>query len=199
MVIKLNTWTPDTCEAPPCRVIIRFDTDAVPHAPEIVGYEQICAAHADAVPTDKILWSDGNWKDRDAYHSYQRDWFRWRSVEKFKAENPGAPLPAKLQGHETEPPTSGSVPAPSAAELTAKGRVDGWVNGHNGRKNQCSSWIESNVGEGRWADVTWWFTGVGDARVLHIDSGGALNNQQRNALQAFCDVQFGPGKVIVEG
>jgi hypothetical protein len=199
MVIKLNTWTPDTCEDPPCRIVIRFDTDDVPPVAEIAGYEALCAAHDDPVILrDRMQWADGNWKPREAYHDYQRAYFLWLAHQKFVAEAPGQPLPPGLVGHDTEPPTTGSVAAPSPAALAAKATVDAWQNTHQGWKNQARGWVEQ-LEPGRWAGVNWWFTGAGASRVLHIDTAGTLNNQQRIQLQSFCDVQFGPGAVVVEG
>jgi len=40
----------------------------------------------------------------------------------------------------------------------------------------------------------WNFDGNG---VLHVSFAGELTNAQRTAVQNYCDVQFGPGKVVI--
>ena len=45
--------------------------------------------------------------------------------------------------------------------------------------------------------VTWWFTGSGSERVLHV-SVANINQGQRNKAQKAADDYFGSGKVVIE-
>lgn len=197
MVIKLQTWEPDTCDSPACQIVQRFDTDNPGVGPVIVGYERVCPAHAATYPVGKMLWADGNWKNTTAYQQYQRNWFLWRNHQQWLIDHPSEPMPPSVVPWANEPTTPGSVTAPSGAELSGKGQIDGWVAGHNGRKNLTISAGESvRPGLDR-SRITWSWTGAGDTRVLTVNFGGQLTTAQRNQLQSLVDTQFGTGKVVI--
>ena len=205
MVIKLQSIEPDTCATgeQPCRLIQRFDTDATPRVVETVGIERTCSAHTGTFPANRILWADGNWKSASAYITYQRDWFRWRNLQQWQqrvaaGENIGAP-PPQIASFTTEPATSGSVPAPSAGEVAGLNQIATWNASHNARKNLTLSAVIVEYGRQlEDAGVTWSWAGVGDARVLTIRLNGILSTQKVSRVQNAADIQFGPGRVVIQ-
>lgn len=67
----------------------------------------------------------------------------------------------------------------------------------NRRKNTCwrmANAINTAITSDKWSALSWSF----DANdVLTVNIGTLLNSQQKNNLQNQCDVQFGPGKVVI--
>lgn len=192
---KTQAVEPDTCEGAAqgkgCRYVEIWDVEADPltrmHITAAV--ERTCAAHADTVPQGKMLWADGNWKPFKEYIEYQRAWFRHLNHKKWLIENPDEPMPPEIAGYADEPHTTGSVNAPSQAEIDALHRVAGWNRADNLKKN---SMVELAKREG--ADPSWHFEGHGDSRVLRVGNAGARKQRIQDAV----DIQFGPNKVVVE-
>lgn len=106
----------------------------------------------------------------------------------------------------TEPPTTGTVVRPTQAEIDDLDRVYAWVMQHD-------DWMSTALGAMRQelnvsteeelkqfdSMVSWHFEGTGDTRLLYVDSGRQLSNQERTRIESALDIQFGPDKVVVEG
>lgn len=182
---------------------------------------RVCPAHAvpALVPApggrvDKplIKWADGNWKDEKAYIKYQRDWFRWVNHREWLIRAPRdgfgdlQPMPPQISKFTTEPVTPGSVTAPSQDRQDGIDQVYTWNREHNDRmgttlavmRNELGMVTEEQLNQFDKA-VTWRFEGHGDTRLFFVNSGGLLSNQEKIRIEATTDIQFGPGKVVVEG
>lgn len=196
---KVQRVSPDTCDPPGCTYLEIWDSLAAPEARvhTIAAFERVCAAHADDVPVGVMQWSDGNWKDLAAYIQYQKDWFRRLNHTEWLVNNPDEQMPPQIASYTSDPVTPGSVTAPSAAKLTGLARAYSRNKEHNARKNQ-SIGIPAAVKAGiDTTKITWSYSGAGDARVLTVNCGGQLTNQQRTQAQSIADVQWGVGKVVV--
>lgn len=64
----------------------------------------------------------------------------------------------------------------------------------NRRKNVTFQ-LANQIKEIDLSKFSWHFD---DAGVLYVSFSGELTNQQRTVAQNYCDVQFGPGKVVIE-
>lgn len=203
MKIKMQAWEPDTCASPNdrCRILILWDVE-VPDAQRehrIAGYERLCAAHADPdIPLDKLLWWDGNWKPLSEYIEYQRNWFRRLNHTEWLEKHPNEQMPETIRGYSNDPVTTGSAGTPNAASVVAHAR--GWDRNkeNNARKNQALTIPGAARAGIDTTRITFSYSGVGDARVLTINCGGQLTNQQRTQAQNIATTQFGAGKVVIE-
>jgi len=196
---KVQAVEPDTCDPPGCRYLEVWDSLALPEdrVHTIAAFERVCAAHADDVPVGVMLWSDGNWKPLNAYIDYQRAWFRRLNHVEWLRDHPTEAMPPQIASYTSDPVTTGSVAAPDAAKLTGLARAYSRNKEHNARKNQTIT-IPASVRAGiDTTKITWSWSGVGDARVLTVNCGGQLTNQQRTQAQNLADIQYGVGKVIV--
>ncbi len=195
---KLQGVEPDTCDPPGCRYIELWDSlsDPLTRTHTVVGYDRVCPAHTENVVTDKLLWEDGNWKDKAAFIQYQRNWFRHENHVRWLVENPGEQMPPQIASFTSDPVTSGSVAPPPQAEIDGMANAYAMTKTHNNWKNTIRSAAISVEGAGE-DEVSWYWVGVGDSRVLHVVLP-TLNNQQRNRLQSIADIQFGVGKIVVE-
>lgn len=174
----------------------------------IAGVERVCSAHV--LGTDaaigKFLWQDGNWKDSARYIKYQQDWFLWLNVQQWLARKAAGiisqnePLMPELLPFRTEPVTPGSVTAPTAQQAADLQRLYGWNIDQNNRLGTVTEIIETETGNRETkALLTWRFEALGDARLLFVDSNQGLSNPVISRIQADADVQFGLGKVVIEG
>lgn len=184
-----------------------------PWFPIIAGLEKICPAHiavTDAAK-GKLLWADGNWKDLEAYQDYQRKWFLWIGNVKWKARVQAGlipasePMPKANVQWSNEPPTSGTVPTPTQAEMDDMVLVSGWVRENMDRFGVTKALFIQELGitteeQQKLFDAAWiWrMEGHGDSRLLYV-SGSLLSNLQISRVESAVDIQFGPGKVVVEG
>ena len=217
---KIQSVEPDSCEpftlpdgrqVNGCRYYELWDSLSPPPATPVVicGIDRVCPAHAVATPAGrgKLRWADGNWKDFKSYIQYQRSYFKWINHQEWLARDPRdefgdrQPMPEQIVPFSAEPVTPGSVAAPPAAEQADLTRVYNWNKDHNNRQGQALAIMlaERAFTDGQRDAVVRRFTGVGDARVFRINSAGLLTAQQRTRVQAAADLQFGPGKVVVEG
>jgi hypothetical protein len=183
-VWKLQRWTPDTCDDPPCQILQLWDAEApsLSRVHLVAGYDAVCAAHAAGVDETKVRWQNGQWFDKDAFVDQQREWFKWRSGQ--RSDEPVMPAPSG---------------APPPTEDVARTQAYGWAIEHNQRWNLTRGLARAEAAGLDVDRIVWWFTGIGDARVLHINTQAQLNTQQRSRLQAGADIQFGAGKLVVEG
>lgn len=199
--IKMQAVEPDTCDAPGCRYWETYDIDLPPEqrVMTIAYFERVCVAHADTVPADRMQWVDGNWKDAQAYLDYQRRWFRRLNHVEWKQRFPNdeQPMPPQIALYTSDPVTPGSVAAPTQAERDGMARAYGRNKEHNARKNQAIK-MPGTVKAGiDFSLITWSYSGAGDARVLTVNCGGQLTNQQRTQAQNLADIAYGAGKVVV--
>jgi hypothetical protein len=204
MPLKLQWVEPDTCEGVAnrqgCRYLELWNTDDPPltrtHA--IAAFERQCTAHVDPdIPIGVMLWADGNWKDLDAYIEYQRAWFRRQNYLQWQIDHAGEPMPPSIAGSTSEPVTSGSVAAPAQLNIDALDNAYALNRDHNARKNVTVGGAVSIKGE-TMDDISWYWEGAGDSRVLHVVLP-SLTPTQRTNLQSIADIQFGVGKVVIEG
>lgn len=199
-----------------CRYYELWDSLSPPPATPVVvcAVIRICLAHAVGTNATKgkLKWSDGNWKDIKSYIKYQREWFRWVNHQEWLSRAPKdefgdlQPMPPQIAKFTTEPVTAGSIVTPSQAEQDDLVQVYAWNREHNDRMNTSLAIMRNELGMTTDADreqfdeaVTWRFEGHGDARLFFVNSGGLLSNQEKNRIEATVDIQFGPGKVVVEG
>ena len=198
---KLQAVEPDTCDPPGCRYLEIWDAEVAPEARvhTVAAFERVCPAHADTVPSGVMQWADGNWKNLGAYIDYQRAWFRRLNHVEWLQRFPNGEqaMPPQIASYTADPVTPGSVAAPPQAQRDGLARAYGQNRDHNQRKNLAIG-IPGSVRAGiDTSRITWTWTGAGDARVLTVNCGGQLTNQQRTQAQAICDVQFSPGKVVI--
>lgn len=202
MKIKTQRWSPDTCFGgnDRCEILILWDADAPVEEREhrIAGFERVCAAHADNVPSDVLLWWDGNYKPMQQYLEYQRAWYRHLNHVEWLEKHPDQPVPVSIRSFNEEPRTTGSVSAPPQAQRDALTRAYGRNTRDNALKNQAITIPGATRTGLDPARITWRFEGVGDERVLTVDTGGQLNQQQRGQGQSIANVQFGAGKVVLQ-
>lgn len=181
--------------------------------PVVVSMEKICPAHvaSTGAAEGKLLWADGKWKDLEDYQDYQRKWFLWLGNVKWKARVRAGLIPASETMPQNnakwpnEPPTSGTVITPSQAEIDDMGLVSSWVLGHMDRFTVTKELFMQELGitteeQVQLFDAAWiWrMEGHGDNRLLYVSSF-LLANSQISRVEASLDIQFGPGKVVVEG
>ncbi len=165
-----------------------------PRVLTVVAFDRLCPAHAADVPKTEMLWQDGNWKDKDAYLDYQRKWFRRLNYTEWLVNHPGIPMPDAIKDSTTDPITSGSQPAPPQVEIDGMNQAYRQNREHNLWKNVAMQAI-TDEGIDR-KEITWFWTGVGDARILTMVVPGLTPTQLNNAL-AKVDIQFGPGKIVI--
>lgn len=196
---KLQAVEPDTCDPPGCRYLEWWDAEADPddRVHTVAAFDRVCPAHADTVPTTEMLGFDGNWKPKKEYIEYQRAWFRrlnhieW--LERFPEGD--EPMPPQIAGFTSDPTTTGSVSPPPVAAREGMVRAYGRNRGDNQRKNLSLLLpVDPDLDP---SQAEWSFTGTGDNRVLTI-AWRALSPARRDQAQRIADIQFGPGKVIVQ-
>lgn len=197
---KLQAVEPDTCEGVAqgqgCRYIELWDVEADPltRTHTVVSFDRVCAVHQDTVVTDKILWADGNWKDKKAYIEYQRAWFRHQNYLEWQQKHPDEAMPPQIASHSSEPATTGSVTPPQLLEVDGMNRVYQLNLEHNTRKNQILVLAEAEGIDRK--SVTYRWEGRDSSRVLRVTLPGSQLSKGR--IQSASDIQFGPGKVVVE-
>lgn len=194
---KLQGVQPDTCDPPGCYYIEMYDVLAPPpRIITVVAFNKVCPAHIATVSNTLMLWQDGNWKNKDAYIAYQKKWFRRLNHVEWLVDHPDEPMPDGVKNLTTDPITSGSVPAPSQAEIDGMNQAYNQSRKHNMWKNTAVRAIRD---EGLTDDdkITWAWNGVGDARTL-IVTAPALSTAQKNNARSKVDIQFGPGKVTID-
>jgi len=181
---KMQRWTPNTCDDPPCQILQLWDADApsVSRQHLTLAIEHACTAHPVTADISKARWQDGTYYDRDTLIEQQREWFNWRR---------GA--------RQDEPVMPVSVSAPPANEQTSIETAVAWVFENNQRWNLTKLAARAENAGIDLEQVVFWFVGVGDARVLHVDTQGQLTNPQITRVQNAADIQFGAGKVVIEG
>ncbi len=174
----------------------------------VAGVEHVCVAHA--VGTDaakgKFLWKDGNWKDAKAYIKYQQDWFLWLNVQQWNAKKAAGLIPAneplmeELLPFRTEPITSGTVATPPAQEVIDLQQIYIWNIENNARLGNTYEIIKTETTNDRTQDLsTHRWEQAGDSRMLFVNSNQGINVGTVSRIQADADVQFGAGKVVIEG
>ncbi len=111
-----------------------------------------------------------------------------------------------LENWGTESPTTGTVARPAQAEVDDLDRVYAWVMQHDDWMTTALGAMRQELGLSTKEELkqfqetsSWHFEGTGDARLLYVNSGGLLSNQERNRVESAIEIQFGPGKVVVEG
>ncbi len=99
------------------------------------------------------------------------------------------------------PWTPDARPEPSQVSRDTLARSYGW---HQRDNALASSVLEGMEDED--PDLTrdnellaWWFEGVGELRILHVDTGGQLSPPQRKRVGDATALQFGPDRLIWEG
>lgn len=188
-----------------------------------------CKGHATATNAGAgtLRWMDGNFKNLADYIDYQKQYFFYINNQEWQTRvangdiprpwnrpsmTPEAILRAQvmptvnfrgksipLSNWGTEPPTTGTVTSPSLAEVTDLERIYDWVMMHDDWASQTYAMMTAEkFGFLREFAITTW-VGVGDSRVLHINSGDQLNKVEQTRVQDSADIQFGPGKVTVTG
>jgi len=200
---KLQSIEPDTCDPTGCKYWEWWDAEVAPEVRQHFhgGFERVCPAHADPDIEVGILLSpwDGNWRDAKAFIEYQRAFFRRRNHVEWLARGITDAMPPQIASYTSDPVSPGSIPVPPQARRDALARGYQRNKDHNVRKNQILDAIKverSDINEER---ITRRWEGTGDARVLYIHSGGQLSAQQRNRLQNLANIQFGAGKLVIEG
>lgn len=202
---KLQAVEPDTCSGGQCRYLEWWDVEADPltRTHTIAAFEKVCTAHSDPdilahLAADMMLGFDGNWKPRRAYIEYQRAWFRRLNFTEWQAdpEKAAQPMPETIRGYDTDPVTTGSLPAPAQAHIDALARVGGWNRRDNVRKNQAIDAAAVQGALNRDA-MSWTWSGAGETRRLTLSVGTQLTVQQRQRAQAAVDVAFGTGNVTI--
>ena len=193
---KLQAVEPDTCDSPGCRYIEMYDVLATPPRPiVIVAFDRVCPAHITTVPIGVMLWEDGNWKPKEDYINYQRKWFMRQNYLAWQIDHPDEAMPRTIRNSNDDPITTGSVSAPPQVEIDNMNQAYNQNREHNVWKNQA---VQAITDEGVEREgITWAFTGAGDARILTI-TAPTLSIAQRNDARSKVDIQFGPGKVIIE-
>lgn len=196
--MKLQWVEPDTCEKPSCRFLQLWNTDDPPltRTHRVAGFERQCLAHADPnIPLGVMLWDDGNWKNMDAYIAYQREWFRWLDYKNWQIKHPDKKMPPQMRKSDVEPVTSGTVTTPEKVNTDAMDTAYDRVIENNVRKNVLVN--AATLTGAKREDVSWYWVGAGDGRVLHIVAS-ILTGRQKIDLQAIADIQSGIDKVIIE-
>lgn len=217
---KLQAVEPDTCDgvgqSQGCRYIELWDVFTEPHlrTHEVVAFERVCTAHQTDLPTGVIKWADGNWKPwcgmtgepclqdpAPCYMRYQRQWFLALNHQEWLSDPVKSKqrMPDTLKPWENEPQTTGSTAAPPQAHIDGMARAAAWNREHNQRKalvRSAASTERSDIDEGR---VTYSWTGAGDSRVLHVHFGGQLTQAARGRVTSMMAIQFGAGRVVVDG
>ena len=193
---KLQAVEPDTCNTPGCRYIELWDVEADPllRTQTVVAFDRVCAGHASTVSPDKMLWEDGNWKNKVAYIAYQRAWFRRLNHVAWLIDNPSEPMPPQIAEFTSDPVSPGSVASPSRAEVDGMNEAYAWNKRDNIRKNTSLDLVETEVGTRD--EATWDFTGTGDTRTLTVTEP-TLNDAEAARVQSALDIQFGTDEVTV--
>ena len=203
MVWKLQAIEPDTCDPPGCRYLEWWNTDDPPETRQHFhgGFERVCPAHADPDIEIGVLLSpwDGNWRDAKAFIEYQRAFFRRRNHVEWLARGITDAMPAAIASYTTDPVSPGSIAEPVLAKRDALARGYQRNKDHNVRKNAMLNAASVEKADINLELVRWRWEGTGDARVLYIHSGGQLSAQQRTRLQNLANIQFGVGRVVIEG
>lgn len=197
---KLQAWEPDTCASPSCRIYMWWDAELAPESRvhTVAGYERVCSVHTTDYPVGKLqsVW-DGNWRDMGQFIDYQRAFYRRRNHVEWLEKHPNDAMPETIAGFTSDPVSPGSVAEPPLAERNGLARAYAWGLEHNSRKNLTISIppaVRAGIDVSR---ITWGWSGTGDSRVLTINCGGQLTNQQRTQAQNIADTQFGAGKVVI--
>lgn len=194
---KLQAIEPDTCDPPGCRYIELWDVEEPPpRTMQIVAFDRVCPAHPGIVSDNKMLWADGNWKDKKEYIDYQRKWFRRENHKRWLLEHPDEEMPRQISRLTSDPVTSGSVVAPPKKEIDAMNTIYAWNQEHNVRKNSVLSAVETTQGIDQNKAICSW-SGIGDNRVLTVMIL-ELTSQQVTSLQSLVDIQFGVGKTVIK-
>ncbi len=219
---------PAICDKPACMVIEIFDAMITPYVLSVAAIPFICTGHAVASDAGKgtLRWMDGNFKGLADYIDYQKQYFHYINNQEWqtRVENGDIPRPwnrptmtpeAILRAQvmptvtfrgisvpntwSTEPITTGSVTRPSVAEIADLDRVYAWVIMHDDWATQTRAMMltEKSDIDKQLTTINW--VGVGDTRVMHIDSNGQLSSPEKTRVQSDADVQFGTGKVVVDG
>lgn len=198
-----------------CRFVELYDIllPRVSRVYTISAIFRVCSAHAVASNAclGKLKWFDGTWLETGSFLAYNKRWFLWLNHQEWLArvaagEVPASePMPATIQPFGGPEPTSPRpVVTPSAAEQADLEQIYTWNKDHNDRFVIGTELLRNNgallqTPDRRTQLFSWRFEGAGDTRVFFINSLGQLNAAQVNDSQGAADLQFGPGKVVVEG
>lgn len=206
MKIKLQAIEPDTCdganEGRGCRYIELWDVEApaAQRTHEIVAFDRMCAAHFDpSVDLTVMKWADGNWKPKDAYIAYQREWFLRLNHVEWLAKRPNELMPPQIAGKTVDPVTTGSRPAPPQSHIDGMARAGALNRQHNNWKALARLAAKAERSTVDDTTFSWSWTGTGDNRALRVNTGGQLTAQQRGRALAALDIQFGAGRIVIEG
>ncbi len=222
---KTQTWYPATCGNGQCVVYQRFDTLANPRVIEIVGFSEICGDHVDVtnpVPVGRLQNFLGEWMTERELLAWERTFYSWvvsheigersdltinqviemQAKQAVRSKAVAEDIP-NLDRVDTDDgpwkPTDAVVTLPKA-EIDANTALATWVQRDDRLQQRVFTEGETRVEGFRENDaVSWWFEGSGGGRVLHVDSGGLLNKQQQNQIDAAVDLLFGPGRLVWEG
>lgn len=190
-----------------CIYIEIYDVLVTPHVISVAAVERVCDAHVTVnnPVNGKLLWQDGNYKDKDRYIRYQQEWFLNLLVRQWNAKKAAGIIPAneplmeELLPFRVEPTTPGSISAPPAGEISDRERLYNWNIEHNARLGDTYEIIQTETLErDTQALATHAWTLAGDSRLLTVNPNQGLNTNITARIQADCDVQFGPGKVVIE-
>ncbi len=189
----------------------------------------VCAGHAVGTDAGQgtLRWMDGNFKDLADYIDYQKQYFFYINNQEWQTRVADGDIPRpwdrpamtsaqileaqrmptiKFRGVSkpladwgVEPVTTGSVTPPSLEEIIDLDQVYSWVMEHDDRLMQTHAMmkVENSDYDRRLAVATW--TSTGATRVMHINSNGQLSSVEQSKVQNIADIQFGPGKVMVDG
>lgn len=203
---KIQQWSPDTCG---CVFYQTRDAEVVPPVLTLLAVKVACAAHPMAsVQNNTALWgADGRTFDVEELIAQQRLWNQWTVTQEEVAL--GRPRPWFTRPNGKRYQFVDGSPEPHMPDEKARDAAEGldyaMVYGQSGGDNQAKNVGLAEVGKAagfasgseEWQRISWEFNGVGVARVLTVDSGGALDATQRSKALGSLDVQFGVGRVLI--
>lgn len=172
-----------------------FDAEASPRVVTLLGIEEACPAHPLPSATAGVhgRWHDGRYFDPGQLIEQQRQWFRWR----VRQDAIAAGRPEIPDGPDVEPPMPAELPDPGLVQAEYD-QVYTWSLGDNRLQQDTFGIAEATAAIDR-EQIDWWYEGVGDARTLHVDFRGAASVPQRSQIQSAADIQFGAGRLVIEG
>ncbi len=162
----------------------------------VVAFDRICAGHAASFSPDKMLWEDGNYKNKKDYIKYQREWFKHLNNAKWLVQHPNETMPQAIRAFDFEPNSPGSVASPPQIEIDGMNQAYEWNKEDNARKEQTLRVIRDE-GVTDKTDILYNFEGHGDNRILTVETSSILNGDQKSNIQSLVDIQFGDNKVVI--
>lgn len=167
------------------------------HAWEACFYSWV-VWHEIAERTDPVL--DLPYTDPETLITYptQREFMQMKQARRSAVVANGVPNVNRPTTDDGPWKPTDAITNPTAAQRAAVATVSGWAFRDTRLMGEVAQGaIDAGLPEED--NVTAYWTGSGGDRVLHANSGGRLNNSQRNQIAAAADLRFGSGRFVWDG